>query len=110
MVFSGGEPTAQPGVGRAMREAKAMGCRIGLHSADIYPRRFEEVLPWVDSVGFDAKAPFDVSFQRITGVRCYAPQEFRDIGCPSFRARGCATAADLDALSKRFAQFGVRPG
>ncbi len=69
VVFSGGEPTAQPGLAAAMRAAKALGYRIGLHSAGIYPRRFAEVLPLVDWVGFDAKAPFDAAYERITGVR-----------------------------------------
>ncbi|MEK7361688.1 MAG: anaerobic ribonucleoside-triphosphate reductase activating protein, partial [Pseudomonadota bacterium] len=68
VVFSGGEPTAQPGLARAMRETKRLGYRIGLHSAGIYPRRFAEVLPLVDWVGFDAKAPFDAAYERITGV------------------------------------------
>jgi pyruvate formate lyase activating enzyme len=68
VVFSGGEPTAQPGLAPAMREAKALGYRVGLHSAGIYPRRFAEVLHLVDWVGFDAKAPFDAAYERITGV------------------------------------------
>ena len=68
VVFSGGEPTAQPGLAQAMRDAKAFGYRVGLHSAGIYPRRFAEVLPLVDWVGFDAKAPFDAAYARITGV------------------------------------------
>lgn len=69
VVFSGGEPTGQPGLARAMRAVRALGYRIGLHSAGIYPRRFAEVLPLVDWVGFDAKAPFDAAYERITGVR-----------------------------------------
>ncbi len=59
VVFSGGEPTAQPGLARAMHAAKTLGYRIGLHSAGMFPRRFAEVLPLVDWVGYDAKAPFD---------------------------------------------------
>jgi len=69
VVFSGGEPTAQPGLVAAMRAAKRLGYRIGLHSAGIYPRRFAEVLSLVDWVGFDAKASFNSSYERITGVR-----------------------------------------
>lgn len=69
VVFSGGEPTAQPGLAAAMRVVKALGYRIGLHSAGIYPRRFAEVLHLADWVGFDAKAPFDSAYERITGVR-----------------------------------------
>jgi len=68
VVFSGGEPTQQPGLAAAMREAKAMGFRIGLHTAGIVPRRLAQVLPLVDWVAMDAKAPFE-SHERVTRVR-----------------------------------------
>jgi pyruvate formate lyase activating enzyme len=67
VVFSGGEPTQQPGLAAAMREAKAMGFRIGLHTAGIVPRRLAQVLPLVDWVAMDAKAPFE-SHERVTRV------------------------------------------
>jgi pyruvate formate lyase activating enzyme len=44
VVFSGGEPTLQGGLADAMREAKTMGFRIGLHSAGMYPQRLARVL------------------------------------------------------------------
>jgi anaerobic ribonucleoside-triphosphate reductase activating protein len=58
VVFSGGEPTLQSGVADAMRAAKQMGFRVGLHTAGIYPRRLETLLPLTDWVGMDIKAPF----------------------------------------------------
>lgn len=58
VVFSGGEPTLQSGVADAMRAAKQMGFRVGLHTAGIYPRRLEILLPLTDWVGMDIKAPF----------------------------------------------------
>jgi pyruvate formate lyase activating enzyme len=67
VVFSGGEPTLQPGLADAMREVRALGFRIGLHTGGAYPRRLAEVLPLVDWVGLDAKAPF-ADYPRITGV------------------------------------------
>ena len=67
VVFSGGEPTLHPGLPAAMRAVKAMGYAIGLHTAGIYPRRLRAVLPLVDWVGMDIKAPFD-DYERITGV------------------------------------------
>lgn len=118
VVFSGGEPTAQPGVARAMRAAKALGYRIGLHSAGIYPRRFAEVLPLVDWVGFDAKAPFDAAYARITGVRASAEAalasarallasgvncEFRTTWHPGFLSSG-----ELERLTRTLADLGVR--
>ncbi len=65
VVFSGGEPTLQGGLADAMREAKAMGFRIGLHSAGMYPQRLARVLPLIDSIGLDLKAPRAV-YPRIT--------------------------------------------
>ena len=40
VVFSGGEPTLQDGLLGAMEEVRAMGFRIGLHSAGIKPAAF----------------------------------------------------------------------
>jgi len=67
VVFSGGEPTLHAGLADAMREVKALGFEVGLHTAGIYPSRLAEVLPLVDWVGLDVKAPFD-DYERVTGV------------------------------------------
>lgn len=67
VVFSGGEPTLQHGLASAMRETRALGFRVGLHTAGPYPNRLNEVLALVDWVGFDVKAPFD-DYPRLTGV------------------------------------------
>src|SRR5512138_1671682 len=67
VVFSGGEPTAQAGLAAAMREVRALGFKTALHTGGAYPRRLAEVLPLVDWVGLDAKAPF-ADYARITGV------------------------------------------
>ena len=67
IVFSGGEPTLQPGLADAMREVRRLRFRIGLHTAGAYPERLAEVLPLVDWVGFDVKAPFE-RYDRINGV------------------------------------------
>ena len=58
VVFSGGEPTLQPGLAEAMREVKRLGFSIGLHSAGPRPDRLEPLLPLLDWVGLDIKAPF----------------------------------------------------
>jgi pyruvate formate lyase activating enzyme len=67
VVFSGGEPTLQAGLRDAMVEVRALGFRIGLHTGGAYPRRLASVLPLLDWVGLDAKAPF-TDYERITGV------------------------------------------
>lgn len=59
-VFSGGEPTLQRSLPEAMREVKALGYLIGLHTAGIVPRMLARVLPLVDWVGMDLKADWDV--------------------------------------------------
>ena len=68
VVFSGGEPTLQPSLRQAMGEVKGMGYLIGLHTAGIVPRRLAEVLPLLDWVGMDVKAPFE-EHERVTGKR-----------------------------------------
>ncbi|CQR42955.1 MAG: anaerobic ribonucleoside-triphosphate reductase activating protein [Betaproteobacteria bacterium] len=67
VVFSGGEPTLQAGLPEALQMVKALGYRIGLHTGGMYPERLAAVLPFVDWVGIDVKAPFE-DYARITGV------------------------------------------
>ncbi len=57
VVFSGGEPTRQAGLVDAAREVRDAGFAVGLHTGGAYPRRLEALLPLVDWVGFDVKAP-----------------------------------------------------
>lgn len=65
VVFSGGEPTLQRGLPEAIRTVRAMGFRVGVHSAGPYPTRLAAILPLVDWVGFDVKAPLS-DYDRIT--------------------------------------------
>ncbi|TNG01370.1 MAG: anaerobic ribonucleoside-triphosphate reductase activating protein, partial [Gammaproteobacteria bacterium] len=67
VVFSGGEPTLQKGLSEAIREVKEMGFKIGLHTAGIYPERFQALLPLLDWVGLDIKASMS-DYEKITGV------------------------------------------
>ncbi|POA21630.1 anaerobic ribonucleoside-triphosphate reductase activating protein [Pseudomonas sp. FW300-N1A1] len=68
VVFSGGEPTLQDSLLAAMDEVRAMGFRIGLHSAGIKPDAFARAVADADWVGFDVKALAE-DCQAITGVR-----------------------------------------
>jgi pyruvate formate lyase activating enzyme len=68
VVYSGGEPTVQGALPDAMRATRALGFKVGLHTAGMAPRRLAAVLPLADWVGMDIKAPFD-DYPRITGVR-----------------------------------------
>jgi pyruvate formate lyase activating enzyme len=69
VVFSGGEPTAQPALEAAIQAVRRLGFQVGLHTAGIFPDRLRRVLPLVDWVGLDIKAPFDTRYSAITGVR-----------------------------------------
>ena len=65
VVFSGGEPTVDAGLGEAMQDVRRLGFGVGLHTAGIHPRRLGRVLPFVDWVGFDVKGPWE-DYARIT--------------------------------------------
>jgi pyruvate formate lyase activating enzyme len=68
VVFSGGEPTQQAALSDAMREVKAMGLRVGLHTAGIYPKRLENLFAMLDWVGLDIKADA-LRYPTITGIK-----------------------------------------
>lgn len=57
VVFSGGEPTAQAALADALKRVRALGFATGLHTAGMYPERLTALLPLLDWVGLDIKAP-----------------------------------------------------
>lgn len=67
VVFSGGEPLLQPRLPEAMQAVKALGFKVALHTAGIMPARLAKVLPYVDWVGLDIKAPFH-AYKKVTGL------------------------------------------
>ncbi len=67
VVFSGGEPTLQRGLADAMREVRALGFKVGLHTAGAYPERLRALLHLCDWVGLDIKAPF-ARYDALTGA------------------------------------------
>lgn len=59
VVFSGGEPLAQSAAVRtALIEIRQAGFGTAIHTAGVSPRRLAQILPLVDWVGLDVKAPF----------------------------------------------------
>lgn len=117
VVFSGGEPLLQAGIGRALAAVKALGFKLGLHTAGAYPRRLAALLPSLDWVAMDIKAPF-ADYAATTGVAgSGAPalesarlilasgiaHEFRTTVHPDL-----LPAAQLAALAGSLAQLGVR--
>lgn len=67
VVLSGGEPLAQAATVEAAQRIHEMGFDVGLHTCGGYPERLRQILPYVDWVGIDIKAPWD-AYERITGV------------------------------------------
>ena len=117
VVFSGGEPTLQDALPDAMDEVRALGFRIGLHSAGIKPAAFAKALTGADWVGFDVKAlPEDC--QAITRVEGSGTANWRSL--EHLLASGvdyeCRTTvhwhlfepARLLVLAQRLSQLGVK--
>jgi len=67
VVFSGGEPTAQAALPAAIDAVRALGFAVGLHTGGAFPRRLLAVLPKLDWVGIDVKAPMG-GYAELTGV------------------------------------------
>jgi pyruvate formate lyase activating enzyme len=117
VVFTGGEPTIDPALPDAIAEVRAMGLAVGLHTACIYPRRLEAVLPMLDWVGFDIKAPFD-KYETVTGVAgSGAPaRQCMEMIMRSGVAHECRTTlhpallaeAEVEQLAEMLAAAGVR--
>ncbi|MDP3651864.1 MAG: anaerobic ribonucleoside-triphosphate reductase activating protein [Rhodoferax sp.] len=117
VVFSGGEPTMDPALAEAMRQVRTLGFCVGLHTAGMYPRRLQEVLPLVDWVGMDIKAT-PQGYDAITRVRDSArgvwdsaaqvlasgvAHEFRTTVHPALQSE-----PDLLALAQTLSALGVR--
>lgn len=81
IVFSGGEPTRQAALLPAMREVRAAGFQVGLHTGGAYPRRLAELLPLVDWVGLDIKAPAHLyrAITQVGGPATAADQAFASL-------------------------------
>lgn len=117
VVFSGGEPTMHRELPELVREVKNLGFLAGLHTGGPYPKRLATVLPRLDWVGMDIKAPFH-RYAAVTGVPKSGDQarrsaenliasgvdhEFRTTVHPELLSRDDLTtlAADMAALGAR---------
>lgn len=56
VVFSGGEPTMQPLIVKAVQKVKDMGYLVGLHTMGFNPLVLQDMLSNLDWVGLDIKA------------------------------------------------------
>lgn len=97
VVFSGGEPLVQMGLIDAIKEVKALGYEVGLHTGGYLPERFKEVLEFVDWVGFDVKAPFEVeAYKKVTGGIADVSKVCESLNalCESGKSFECRTTCD----------------
>ena len=72
VVLSGGEPLAQAVSVDVAARVHEMGFDVGLHTCGGYPERLGQILPHVDWVGLDIKAPWD-AYERVTRVQTGEP-------------------------------------
>jgi pyruvate formate lyase activating enzyme len=108
VVFSGGEPTLHAGLGRALRRVREMGLLTGLHTAGMFPEHLSSLLPWLDWVGLDIKAPLDNRYSRLTRDNASAAKVRQSLDClranyTNFQLRttvgpGALSEADFEAL------------
>lgn len=97
VVFSGGEPLMQPELSNAIKEVKALKYEIGLHTGGYSPQKFKEILPLVDWVGFDIKAPLEEKrYKEITGgiADIEKVKESLQLLCSSGKNFECRTTCD----------------
>ena len=117
MVFSGGEPLAQAATVEAAQRAREMGFEVGLHTCGGYPERLRQILPHLDWVGIDVKAPWD-AYDRVTIVPGTGPlareslQIVLDAGIP-MEARttwhpALLSPGDIATIGRDLATRGVR--
>lgn len=60
VVFSGGEPTIQEGLTEAMKDVRALGLEVALHTNGCFPDKLDPLLAadFLSFVALDVKAPF----------------------------------------------------
>ena len=68
IVLSGGEPLLQADIVAFAKWINSFGYQVGLHTSGVYPDRLQALLPILDWVGLDVKAPW-CKYNVITGSR-----------------------------------------
>jgi len=119
VVFSGGEPTAQSALADALRRVRTLGLATGLHTNGMFPEKLEPLVPLLDWVGLDIKAPLDERYDTITGVKNSAAPVLQslkillDAGIP-LQTRTTVDSQllsenDLSDLAEQLAALGAPP-
>ena len=117
VVFSGGEPLADPALGAMVREARGLGLLVGLHTGGAWPRRLAELAGWLDWIGLDIKAaPADyAALTRVegSGAAAWASLDVllaagRPFECRTTLHPALHSTARLVELAQRLRRCGVR--
>lgn len=118
VTFSGGEPLVQDSLFDAIKQVKDLGFKIGLHTGGYRPEHLVKVLPLVDWVGLDIKAPFDESkyrqiiganhLQRVKQSLDILLQSGADFECRTTCDPRFLNSADLLQIAKSLKEKGVK--
>ncbi len=100
VVFSGGEPTLQKSLIDAVKEVRKMGFRTGLHTSGAYPDRLNSLLPHLDWVGMDVKAPFE-GYESVTHVPGSGEKARRSVELIVESGVNCEFRTTVHGLGKR---------
>ncbi len=116
VVLSGGEPTRQGGLADAVAQIRALGLRVALHTSGAHPRRLAELLPLVDRVVLEVRAPA-MLYRAVTGAGSSAHQVFTSLRTAlesgvELQVRSCVdpgvvSAGDVEQLRADLAAQGV---
>ena len=103
IVLSGGEPLKHKEVKELIQKIKAFGYQVAIHTSGVYPDHLASVLPLLDWVGLDIKAPWD-KYDILTGISSpkIVPniQKSLDILLKSGTPFECRTTCDPHYLTK----------
>ena len=118
VVFSGGEPLVHNDLAAAMKEVRELGFEIGLHTGGYRPQKLAEVLPLVDWVGFDIKAPFEAKrysqvtqtdhLQEVLQSLDMLLASGKDFECRTTCDPRLLTSADLRTMAEELSARGVK--
>lgn len=117
VVFSGGEPTMDPGLAGAIEQVRTLGFKVGLHTGGTHPQRLIDVLPMLDWVGMDIKTTFS-DYATVTRVANSGTPALRSLKavlaskvkheCRSTVHPALQSSQQLLFLGQQLAQMGVK--
>ena len=79
VVLSGGEPLMQPDILSAVKQIKELGFAVAIHTSGVYPDKLKELIPYIDWIGLDVKAPKS-KYELLSGRKNVEKQVFETLG------------------------------